>query len=68
MKGGAGLKVFTRKRGVRQNGGMSRNGGLPYYIEILQEIQYDAANEKKDLMCFFLFQIKYEMIGIIIWF
>ena len=47
MKGGAGLKVFTRKRGVRQNGGMSRNGGLPYYIEILQEIQYDAANEKK---------------------
>ena len=70
MKGGAGLKVFTRKRGgggVRQNGGRSRNGALPYYIGILLEIQYDAANEKKTI-CFFLFQIKYEMIGIVIWF
>ena len=37
MEMGAGLKIFARKGGVRQN------GGLPYYIEVFLEIPHDAA-------------------------
>ena len=33
-----GLKIFPRKVG-----GLSRNGGLPYYIEVFLEIARDAA-------------------------
>ena len=43
MEMGGGLKMFTRKGGGRQNGGLSRNGGLPYYIVIFLEIPYNAA-------------------------
>ena len=44
MEMGGGLKIFARKGGVRQNGGgLSRNVGLPYYIEVFMEIPHDAA-------------------------
>ena len=38
MEMGGGLKIFPRKVG-----GLSRNGGLPYYIEVFLEIPCDAA-------------------------
>ena len=37
-------KFFLEKVGLRQNGarGLSRNGGLPYYIEVFLDFLHDA--------------------------
>ena len=45
--GGGGLKIFTRKGGVRQNGDVCLEmGGLHYYTEVFLEIPHDAAKKK----------------------
>ena len=42
---GGGVKMFARKGGLGKiwGGGLSRNGGLPYYTEVFLEIPHDAA-------------------------
>ena len=41
--GRRGLKIFARKGGLGKMGGLSRNVGLLYYIEVLLEIPHDEA-------------------------
>ena len=41
--GRGGLKIFARKGGLGKMGGLSRNVGLLYYIEVLLEIPHDEA-------------------------
>ena len=37
------MKIFAKKGGLGKMGGLSRNVGLLYYIEVLLEIPHDEA-------------------------
>ena len=47
-RGGGVLKIFARKRWIRQNVGVSleMGGGLPYYIKGFLEISHNTVYEK----------------------
>ena len=52
--GARGLKIFDRKEGIKAKwGAVSRNGGFPYYTEVVFEISHDAAWKKP--WCVYLF-------------
>ena len=55
MRGaGEGSEYFCEKGRVRQKWrGLSRNGGLPYYIEIFQGISHDVAQAQNFDVFFF---------------
>ena len=48
MGAGGGVSKFLLEKGglSKMEGGSSRNGGLPYYIEVFLEIPYDAHRKK----------------------